>query len=223
MRLLIVALILLFCGSAHCQDTVSEVGYCSKAPCCEYEGVACSEHDNNALIANSRVVKGPKAFCSRLMRAHWHYIPLDLDHGVSREEASAYLGSIAAGRQDGSGKIWPAAGRFDINNDGKPEFLGWLQLYSGAGRGCDIEVYVELSKDRAHLKKSTLSLLLGKNSCRDYNRAFNFEGKTYIENRRTIEREGLNFSLPGILTEIIIIEGSSRRAVCTYTLEERKH
>lgn len=191
----------------------AQVGYCSGPPCCQYETSSCSERDNRALIGMSRITKGPVPFCSKLMNSHWSYIPLLIDHTVSQEEAREYLPL-----GDGTTDIASKAGYFDINNDGKNEYLGWLQLYSGAGQGCDVEIFVELNSERSHIKNSTLSKLLSEQSCSDYNRAFRFEGKTYIENRMNIRLEGLDFMFPNILTEVFIIEGESRRSVCTFKL-----
>jgi hypothetical protein len=148
-----------------------------------------------------------------MMKGRWSYIPMLIDHTVAREEVKEYLST-----GDGSARISSSAGYFDINNDGKAEYLGWLQLYSGAGRGCDVEIFVELNPERTHLTSSTLSKLLSRHSCEDYNRAFAFEGKIYIENRKTIELEGLDFGLPSVLTEVFIIEGEARRSVCTFEL-----
>ena len=136
---------------------------------------------------------------------------MNLDHTVSGNEAREYL-PIG----DRTARIASKAGYFDMNNDGKPEYLGWLQLYSGAGPGCDIEIFVELDEQRTHIKQSVLSSLLKEDSCRTYNRAFRFDGNTYIENRRHIEVSELDFSLPAVLTEISIVEGASRRLVCTF-------
>jgi len=200
-------------GDVAARQEGAQVGYCKGPPCCQYEASSCSEYDNRTLIGMSHITSGPKALCTKIMNSHWSYIPLLIDHTVPQEEAKEYL-PIG----DRSASIAQKAGYFDINNDGKNEYLGWLQLYSGAGQGCDIEIFVELNSERTHLKNSSLSKLLSDYSCSDYNRAFRFEGKTYIENRRTIEQEDLNFGLPSILTEVFIIEGESKRVVCTFEL-----
>lgn len=191
-----------------------EVGFCSGPPCCSYETQACSVNDNEALITRSKIVSGSHEFCSKLMSSHWTYLPLDMEHTVPRTEAQKYLPL-----GDQTTRINPKAGYFDINNDGKAEYLGWIQLYSGAGSGCDVEVFVELNDQRDHIKHSVLSHLLNKHSCREFNRAFKFEGKTYIENRRRHKISGLDYSLPNLLSEVFVIEGESRRSVCTFKLK----
>lgn len=212
-RRYIAAIFLILASSNVTSEENGPVGYCSGPPCCQYQTSSCSEHDNRALISMSRITNGPMAFCSKLMNSQWSYIPLLLDHTISQKEASEYRLI-----RSGITSIASKAGYFDINNDGKKEYLGWLQVYSGAGQGCDVEVFVELSPDRAHLKRSTLSKLLSEHSCRSYNRAFKFGEKTYIENRRVIKLEALDFMLPSILTEVFIIEGESKRSVCTFQL-----
>ncbi len=201
------------------QEGGSLVGYCAGPPCCQYQSEGCSKADEGALIARSKVVSGPNEFCVEIMNSHWSYIPMELHHTVPREEAEKYLNSMV-GHNDGSGDIAPESGRFDINNDGKLENIGWLQLYSGAGQGCDVEVFVELNEDSSNIKKSHLSEILSANGCYVYNRAFNFNGKNYIENRRTTEGERLDHPLTTVLTEIFIIENNSRHSVCKYEMSK---
>lgn len=212
-RLFVAATFLLYVwGPARSQEP-AEVGYCAGPPCCRYEGSRCSERDNRALIAMSRIVSGSKTFCSSLMNAHWSYLPLELDHTVTSQRANEYFSVRGA-----STEIAAKAGHFDINNDGNPEYLAWLSAYSGAGQGCDVEIYAELNKDRTDFERSTLSTLLGQHSCRDYHRAFRFENKTYIENRRIIEQESLDFMFPSVLTEVHLLEGQNRHTVCKFAL-----
>jgi hypothetical protein len=211
-----VVLVLAFSSAnALSEQNSGEVGYCAGPPCCTYEGTACSAEDNAALVYKSRIVDGQEAFCSKLMASRWTYLPLDHSHTVSQEEVQAYL-RIRGGTPSMESNV----GYFDINNDGKPEYLGWIQLYSGAGSGCDVEIFVELDDQRAHIRRSQLSSLLAATTCRDYNRAFVFDGRTYIENRKTVDAPYLHYSLPSVLTEVFIIEGHSRRSVCKYHLNE---
>ncbi len=201
---------------APTQSNGAQVGYCAGPPLAQYEHASCSTHDNDALIAKSRVVSGSPNFCARLMKSHWSYFPLDLDQTVTRDEAQQFLsvgGALAV--------TDPNAGFFDINNDGHPEYLGRLQDYSGAGQGCDIEIFVEMNPERTHLQRSALSALLGTDTkCGNYPRPFRYENKTYIENRKIVKMRSLNFMLPNVLTEVYIFEGNKRRSVCTFALSE---
>jgi hypothetical protein len=70
------------------------------------------------------------------MKGRWNYMPLDRGHTVSSDEAKKFL-ELRGSSTD----VWPKAGFFDINNDGKPEYLVWMSAASGAGEGCDIEMY----------------------------------------------------------------------------------
>jgi len=164
-------------SQANSNNLGTEVGICAGPPCCTYERPSCSASDTQSLIASNRVVKGNTEFCTRLMKSQWHYLPLTLDHTVKEDEAQEFLSLRGA-----STDIWPQAGYFDINNDGKPEYLAWLTAYSGAGQGCDIETYVEMNSERSHLLNSPLTTLLSSNECETYQRAFQFENKIYIEN-----------------------------------------
>jgi hypothetical protein len=143
------------------------------------------EADNQRLIDKSRVVSGNKGFCTGLMNSHWRYLPLSESHTVTKDEASEFLALRGSGTD-----IDPHAGFFDINNDGKPEHLGRVSAYSGAGQGCDVEEFVEMNSERTHLVPSALTKLLEYKQCETYERAFLFDGKTYIENRRILSLNG---------------------------------
>jgi hypothetical protein len=199
-------------------ERTGPVGYCAGPPCCNYEHQSCSESDNATLIAQSKIVKGNRKLCTALMKTHWNYLPLDRAHTVSSDEAAKFLALRGA-----TTDIWPKAGYFDINNDGKPEYLVWMTAYSGAGQGCDIEMYAEVDGSLSRILDSPLTKLLADNTCRTYQRAFRFGGKVYIENRRTLNyREDLMFLLPSVLTEIYIIEGHKKRSVCRFDLRDAK-
>jgi hypothetical protein len=200
---------------ALADEPSSPVGYCAGPPCCSYERSSCSAGDSAALIAQSEVAAGDKPFCAALMKSQWSYLPLDRAHTVSKDDAQDLL-SLPGALTD----IWPKAGYFDINNDGKPEYLVWMTAYSGAGQGCDIEMYAEADSSLSHIVHSPLTQLLAENRCETYQRAFHFAGKVYIENRRTVSRSDLHFGLPSILTEVYLIEGLKRHSVCTFVLRD---
>ena len=199
--------------TAFADEPAGPVGYCAGPPCCNYQHQSCSASDNATLIAQSKIVKGDRKICTALMKGQWNYLPLDRGHTVSSDEAKKFL-KLRGSSTD----VWPKAGFFDINNDGKPEYLVWMAAASGAGEGCDIEMYAEVDSSLSHILDSPLTQLLGANQCATYQRAFRFKGKTYIENRRDIHSYGLMFSLPSILTEVFIIEGRNKRSVCTFDL-----
>lgn len=201
--------------SVAADEPSGPVGYCAGPPCCSYERSSCSASDNAALIAQSEIARGDKPFCATLMKSQWRYLPLDRAHTVSKEDAQDVLSLRGA-----STDIWPKAGYFDINNDGKPEYLIWVTAYSGAGQGCDIEMYAEADSSLSHIVHSPLTQLLADNRCETYQRAFRFAGKVYIENRRTVSRPDLNFGLPSILSEVYIIERLKRHSVCTFVLRD---
>ena len=198
------------------QSAEAKVGYCAGPPCCEYEHQSCSAHDNGTLIEMSHVVSGSPDFCTQLMKSHWNYIPLNIEHTVTEKEATQFL--RLPGANTGIDKY---AGYFDINNDGHPKYLARLSAYSGAGPGCDIEMFVELNHERTHLLRSDLSALLKSEiGCKNYPRAFRFENKTYIENRKSVKIESLDFMLPDVLSDIYIFEGGKRRSVCKFALAD---
>jgi hypothetical protein len=212
------ALLLLRAWAAGATDIDgTSVGYCAGPPSGSYEHKSCSVHDNAALLAASRVVGGDHKFCTTLLKSQWNYLPLDHDHTIPEENVQHFLSVRGANTH-----IERTIGYFDINNDGRPEYLAWLSAYSGSGQGCDIEMYVEVDNSRSRIKDSPLTRLLGDNPCETYQRAFRFKNKVYIENRRTVERSDLDFSLPDILTEVYIIEGQSKRSVCSFALRKAR-
>ena len=194
-------------------DDCDTVGYCSGGVGDDNIARACSVADNQRLIDESRVVSGDKGFCTRLMNSHWHYWPLAETHTVTEDEASEFL-ELRGSHTD----IDPHAGFFDIDNDGKPEHLTRISSYSGAGQGCDVEEYVEMNAERTHLLPSTLTKLLEYKKCETYERAFLFDGKTYIENRRILSLKEVPSMLPLVLSEVWIIEGNKKRSVCNFSL-----
>lgn len=208
-----IAVFLFLCSPAGGEES-AVVGYCAGPPCCEYERSSCSQSDTQLLIARSRIVSGSMEFCSKLLNSQWKYLPLSVDHTVTKAEAGDYLSLRGA-----STAIAPKAGHFDIDNDGQTENLAWLSAYSGAGSGCDVEMFVELNRERSHITNSALSALLSNNSCETYHRAFRFDDRTYIENRRTVEFDGIDFMFPSVLTEIFILEGGVKHSVCTFALD----
>jgi len=201
--------------SAASEAPSGPVGYCAGPPCCTYERSSCSARDNGALLAQSEVAAGDKRFCGTLMKSQWNYLPMDRPHTITGEEATDVLSLPGA-----STDLWPRAGYFDIDNDGKPENLVWMTAYSGAGQGCDIEMYAEADASLSHIVQSPLTKLLAENRCETYQRAFQYSGKIYLENRRTIRRPDLEFALPSVLTEVYIIEGLRRRSVCSFVLRD---
>jgi hypothetical protein len=208
-----IAVVLSFVAATAASEEPASVGFCASSPCCRYEASSCSEGNTSALIARSRIASGQEQFCAKLRSSQWTYLPLNVDHEVTREEANEYFPLRGAQTE-----IAPKAGHFDIDNDGKPEYLAWLSAYSGAGQGCDVEQFAELDQERAHIKRGALSDLLSYDSCSTYNRAFEYEGKTFIENRMTIRFDGIRDILPHVLTEVFILEGGARRSVCTFEL-----
>ena len=176
----------------------------------------CSKSDQQFLINKTKITSGPKEFCSRLMNSYWSYLPLDLGHSIARKESQEYLDL-----GDGSATIYEKAGYFDINNDGKKEYIGWIQLHSGAGQGCDMEIFAELNEEKTHIKNSKLSGILKMYnshsfpSCREYNRAFEFEGKTYIENRRTFDIENFEYYAE-TLSKVYLVNKNSLKTICEF-------
>jgi hypothetical protein len=110
------------------------VGYCAGNAVDPYKSQSCSAADNATLIAQSRIVKGNHNLCAALMNNHWSYLPLDRSHSITNEEAEKYLGTGTV--------IWPNAGYFDMNNDGKPEYLVWMYLHHAGRAACDIEAFL---------------------------------------------------------------------------------
>lgn len=185
-------------------------GYCMGGPVSEYIKKPCTKEDTEYVLARTKVVKGDKKFCSSLLTAEFTLFDLYLPHSVSEEEVKTHL-QIPGGEAS----IYRLAGRFDINNDGKPENIGWIAVYSGAGSGCDIQRFVELDSKRAHIMKSDLtSLLAGESSCRDYYRAFRHRGKTYLENRQT--RRLPHHAYVNLLKDVVELRGNERRNVCQF-------
>ena len=199
--------------TASADEPGGPVGYCAGPPCCEYEHQSCSASDNAALIATSKIVNGDRKLCSSIMKSRWNYLPLDRDHSVTLDDVTKVFDLPAA-----YPTIWPKVGYFDIDNDGRPEYLAWISAFSTAGPGCDIQRYIEVDRTRSTIADSPLNKVLGDNKCGTYQRAFRFRGKTYIENRNISEHPELDFRLPNVLTEIYIIEGRKKRLVCAYAL-----
>lgn len=171
----------------------------------------CSSKDSNTIKAISTLVSGAKELCNDFMFSYGPLTSLDLEHSVQRQEAQKY---IPIG--DRTTRIYPKAGYFDINNDGVNEYIGWLQLHSGAGRGCDIEIFAELDDQLSHIKNSTTSELLRDFSCGKSHRAFEFKGKTYIETRRYLAPFGKYSRVYKTLYEVYVIEGDTKNPVCSF-------
>ena len=165
-------------------DDCDTVGYCSGGVGDDNIARACSVADNQRLIDESRVVSGDKGFCTRLMNSHWHYWPLAETHTVTEDEASEFL-ELRGSHMD----IDPHAGFFDIDNDGKPEHLTRISSYSGAGQGCDVEEYVEMSRRNGHICCRQLS-----RSCLSTRNAKPMKGH-FFSTGRPISRTGGSYRL----------------------------
>jgi len=185
--------------------------YCMTGSCCRYTKELCSKSTSEDVIRRTRVIRGDRRFCQRLLRDEYEYINLSVPHSVTQEEGRSYLHSIGGD----TGDIDSSAAHVDINNDGTPEWISWGQSYSG--RGCDIEVYFELDPAKNHIRKSTLSALLSKHRCRDYYRAFGYEGRIYLENRRTVL---ISSGYVDLVREVTILTGTTSRSVCTFAFKE---
>jgi hypothetical protein len=173
----------------------------------------CTAEEAEYVAARTRVVQGDQVYCRALLTTEYTLIDLHLPHSVSAEEAKTYLDLRGAETE-----IYPLAGYFDINNDGKPENIGWLKAYSGAGSGCGIERFVQLDSKRAHIANTKLTALLGVNTCRDYYRAFQFQGRTYLENRR-IKRLP-TYAFVDLLKDVVELDGYTRRSVCRFAYRD---
>jgi len=165
----------------------------------------CVTEVDNYVVARTRVIHGDPSFCNTLLRAKYTLIDLDLPHTILEDDANKYLSLGGA-----STEVYPLAGNFDINNDGERENIGWIKAYSPAGRGCDIERFVQLDAKRAHIANTKLTEMLGA-TCSSYYRAFRFEGRTYLENRRFEP-----YYYTNILKEVVALDGDKRRVVCEY-------
>ena len=185
--------------------------YCMSGPCCTYTKEFCSKSTSDYVISRTRVVHGVRGFCERLLRDQYEYVNLSVPHSVTQEEGRQYLSSIGG---DG-GDIDSFAAYVDINNDGAPEWISWGRSYSG--RGCDIEVYFEIDSAKEHIRKSALSRLLSRHSCRNYYRAFKYRGKIYLENRRFVPFPGEYLDL---VREVTLLTGSTSQSVCTFAFKE---
>lgn len=189
--------------------------YCMHGPVGEYIKVPCTTEETKYVLARTRVAKGDQTFCRSLLTKEYTLIDLYLPHSISADEAKTYLNL-----RGGDTEIYPYAGFFDINNDGKPENIGWIKAYSGAGGGCDVERFVELDSERAHIADTKLTALLGEHNCRNYYRAFRYQGKTYLENRQ-IKRLP-TYAFVDMLKEVLELNGSIRRSVCLFTYSNDK-
>lgn len=188
--------------------------YCMHGPVGEYiKKSRCTPEETDYVVSRTRVVRGDQDFCSALLTSEYTLIDLDLPHSVSEEDATNYLNLRGA-----TTEVYPMAGHFDINNDGKPENIGWLKAYSGAGSGCDVERFVQLDSKRARIANTKLTALLGATTCSDYYRAFRYQGKIYLENRR-IKRLP-SYAFVDLLKEVIALEGGTRRVVCRYAYSD---
>jgi uncharacterized protein len=171
----------------------------------------CARPSNDHILNAVQVLNGNRAFCEQYLHAQYESINLSLPHSVTQTEAREYVHSLV-GRGDGSGDVHPRAARIDLNNDGVPERVTWISMYSGAGRGCDVEFYVEL--DRAgKIKRDGISPLLKPTQCGDRFRAINYGGKAYLEKRT------LATSVEGyvdVTQELIAVERRRSRSVCKF-------
>ncbi len=188
--------------------------YCMVGPVGDYiKKRVCTSEETNYVIAHTRIVQGDQKFCRKLLTEEYTLLDLDLDHSVSEEDATKYLDLRGA-----TTEVYPLAGRFDINNDGKPENIGWIKAYSGAGSGCDIERFVQLDSERARILNTKLTALLGITSCSSYHRAFRHQGRTYLENRRIAR---LPSAYVDLLKEVIALDGNTRSLVCRYAYKDK--
>jgi len=189
--------------------------HCMHGPVGEYIKEPCTVEETKYVLARTRVANGDQTFCRTLLTAEYTLIDLYLPHSILVDEAKAYLSL-----RGGDTEIYPFAGFFDVNNDGKPESIGWIKAYSGAGSGCDVERFVELDSERAHIVDTKLTALLGEHNCRDYYRAFRYQGKTYIENRQI--RRLPTYAFVDMLKEVLELNRSTRRSVCLFTYSDDK-
>lgn len=189
-------------------------GYCMHGPVGEYiKKSRCTPEETDYVVSRTRIVGGNQTFCGALLTAEYTLIDLNLSHSVSEEDAANYLSLRGA-----TTEVYPMAGRFDVNNDGTPENIGWIKAYSGAGSGCDVERFVQLDSKRARIANTKLTALLGATTCSDYYRAFRYKGKTYLENRR-IKRLP-SYAYVDLIREVIALEGDARRVVCRYAYKD---
>jgi len=170
----------------------------------------CAQPSNEHIVNATQVVKGDVNFCSRYLRDQYQGINLSLQHSVTQMEAREYVRSIVGG--DGSGDVHPSAAVIDLNNDGVPERVTWISMYSGAGRGCDVEFYVEID-GTGKLRNGGLSSVLKPSRCGDRFRAIRYQGIVYLEKRTKAE------SVEGyvdVTEELRRIQQGRSRLVCKF-------
>ena len=185
-------------------------GYCMQGAVGQYIQESCPAGETKNAVSRTKVTMGNQAFCRALLASEYTLIDLSLPHSISADEAGTHLQLRAAVTE-----IYEHAGYFDINNDGKPENIGWIKAYSGAGSGCGVEQYVQLDQKRAHIADTTLTATLSEHNCSDYYRAVRYQGKTYLVNHRTVHIP--SYGYVGLLTEVLILNGNKRRSVCRFT------
>jgi hypothetical protein len=186
--------------------------YCMLGPSGDYIQKPCTKEDTEYAVARTRVARGDKKVCGSFLTAEYTLLDLYLPHSVPGHEARTYLQ-----RPGGDSALYPYAGHLDINNDGKREYIGWLTMYSSAGRGCDVQQFVQLDASRTHIARTALTTLLAENTCGDYYRAFRYQGKTYLEIRR-IER--LHSYSVSLLKYVVELKGDLRRYVCVFEYKD---
>jgi len=173
--------------------------------------VECSEDQNHKLAKTAKIHGKDKQLCRTFLNEPLEYVMFNYDHVVPHAEANKYASRYVSG--DNSAHAGEMAAYVDIDNDGIPEYVIPMLLYSGAGKGCDREFFAVTTLDRKHIVKSRTNELLDIPSCRLYMKIFHHRGKVYIERR-------LNDLGPNgkeLLRQVLIIENKARKSVCVYS------
>lgn len=189
------------------------MGYCTQGAIGQYIHEACPTAITMNVASRTKITGGDQVFCRAFLTSEYTLIDLSLPHSVSVVEAGTCLNLRGA-----TTEIYEHAGYFDINNDGKPENIGWIKAYSGAGSGCDVEQYVQLDQKRAHIADTTLTSILGEHNCSNYSRAVRYQGRTYLLNSRTVHIQTYGFV--GLLTEVSILNGDKLTSVCRFSYDD---